>query len=216
MLRLVIRTTAILLAISAVLLIVGLFDALLGWDMFSQGMENLLYGVFSSCLVLGGTGIALSFVLGIQEIVDIMRASHAGRSLPPSPRLRHYLLRSLLGVGVLIGLLIALSGLNAGVQQHRQAVFRQLAEQQTQRFEGKIAQSLPTDSNAPRVSPELEQVLKTVERLDLVQSFILYLPDPSDAEALWYYQGGPVSEDDNKLAFERLNVCLSQSVAKKW
>ncbi|MDJ0702939.1 MAG: hypothetical protein QNJ46_06620 [Leptolyngbyaceae cyanobacterium MO_188.B28] len=204
MLRLVIRTTAILLSIGAVLVIVGLFDTFLGWDIFSQRVEDFLYGVFFSCLVLASVGIALSFVLGLLEIVEIMRASHEGRSLPP-PRVGYYAKRSLLGVSALIGLLIALSMVNAGVQQHRQAVFRQLAEQQAQRFAPKIARSLPTNLNAPEVSLELEQAINTVRRLDLIRAVLLYLPDASDKDALWYYDGWPRNEDNNQ-EFERIFV----------
>ncbi|NEO85401.1 MAG: hypothetical protein F6J87_14300 [Spirulina sp. SIO3F2] len=208
MLRLIIRTTAVLLTISAVLLIVGLFDELLGWDIFSQQLENLLYGVFFSCLVLAGSGIALSFVLGILEIVEIMRASHEGRSLPPAPQFGYYAKRGFAGATALIGLLLLLSFVNAGVQQHRQAVFRQLAEQQTQRFSAKIARALPRDLTAPTVEPELEQVMETVVRSELFWSTVLYLPDPSDADALWYYEGQtyPEPNADEPLKFERLFI----------
>ena len=207
MLRLVIRATAVLLAIAAVLSIVGLFDAYLGWDIFSQRIEALLYSVFFSCLVLAAVGIALSFVLGLLEIVEIMRASHESRTLPP-PRFGYYAKRSLLGVAALIGLLIFLSLVNAAVQQHRQSVFRQLAEQQAQRFAPKIARFLPTDLTAPTVTPELEQAMDTVRRSDLFWSVVLYLPDPADEDALWYYDGEPNygDSDPDTLQFERLFV----------
>lgn len=209
MLRLTIRTTAVLLAASAVLMIVGLFDELLSWDIFSQQVENLLYGVFFSCLVLAGAGIALSFVLGILEMVEIMRAFHEGRSLPPAPKFGYYAKRSLAGATVLIGLLLLLSFVNAGVQQHRQAVFRQLAGEQTQRFTNKFAKALPRDLQAPTVDPELEQVMETVERSGLFWEPILYLPDPSDADALWYYDGPGYqyhTSEDEPLQFKRLFV----------
>ncbi|MEM8637904.1 MAG: hypothetical protein AAGG51_03665 [Cyanobacteria bacterium P01_G01_bin.54] len=208
MLRLIIRTTAVLLIASAVLLIVGLFDEFLNWDIFSQGVENVLYGVFFSCLVLAGAGIALSFVLGILEIVEIMRAGHDGRSLPPAPRFGYYTKRSLAGATALIGLLLLLSFVNAGVQHHRQAVFRELAEQQTQRFSAKIARALPRDLSNPTVAPELAQLMQTVERSELFGDTLLYLPDPADADALWYYDGYTYREPDAEgpIPFERLFI----------
>lgn len=215
MLRLVIRTTAILLLIGAVLLIVGLFDTFLGWDIFSQGIENFLSSIFFSCLVLAGVGIALSFVLGLLEIVEIMRASHEGRILSP-PRVGYYAKRSMLGVSALIGLLIALSMVNTGIQKHRQGVFRQITEQQTQKIAPKLASALPTDLTAPKVAPELGQAFDTVKRSDLVWSTILYLPDPSDSDALWYYNGHyshDYNAKDYEPVFERLFVSKDREQA---
>ncbi|MEM6252450.1 MAG: hypothetical protein AAF821_05955 [Cyanobacteria bacterium P01_D01_bin.156] len=211
MIRLVIRTTAILLSIGAVLVIVGLFDAFLGWNIFSQSVENFLYGVFFSCLVLAGVGIALSFVLGLLEIVEIMRASHEGRVLPPPPRLGYFAKRSVLGVSALVGLLIALSLVNAGVQEHRQGVFRQLVQQQTQQLSPKIASFLPSDLAAPTASSQLQQAFETLTRSELVWSATLYLPDPSDTDALWYYNNQtrysvPDNQSENEIPFERLFV----------
>ncbi|MEM0980778.1 MAG: hypothetical protein AAGH78_10945 [Cyanobacteria bacterium P01_H01_bin.58] len=215
MLRLVIRATAILLATAAVLSIVGLFDTFLNWDIFSQNIENFLYGVFFSCLVLASVGIALSFVLGLLEIVELMRASHEGRTLP-SPRFGYYAKLSSLGVTALVGLLILLSFVNASVQQHRQSVFRQLAEQQAQRVAPKIARTLPLNLTTPTVSSELEQAVETVQRSDLIWSVILYMPDPDDADALWYYDGQPDfggSENTDTIRFERLFIAKKREKA---
>ncbi|MEL6222314.1 MAG: hypothetical protein AAFR31_06715 [Cyanobacteria bacterium J06627_8] len=215
MLRLVIRSTAILLVAGAVLLIVGLFDTFLGWDIFSQRVEEFLYGIFFSCLVLAVAGIALSFVLGILEIVEIMRATSEERSLPPLPKFSYYATRGLVGIAALIGLLVLLSLANANVQQHRQSVFRQLTEQQTQRFSSKIARSLPTSLDAPVVSDELKQVIETIQRSELIWSVILYLPDPSDDDALWFYDGrtGPIEVGGDELEFERLFIARRREEA---
>lgn len=52
MIQFVVRLTAVLLGLSSVLVIVGLFDAFLNWDIFSKRVESVLYGAFFSCITL--------------------------------------------------------------------------------------------------------------------------------------------------------------------
>lgn len=50
--------------------------------------------------------------------------------------------------------------------------------------------------------------MDTVRRSDLFWSVVLYLPDPADEDALWYYDGEPNygDSDPDTLQFERLFV----------
>ena len=44
--RIVVQMTAVLMVINSVLVIIGFFDALLGWDVFDKNVEAVLYGAF--------------------------------------------------------------------------------------------------------------------------------------------------------------------------
>jgi hypothetical protein len=66
LLSLVVRASVILLAGSAVLVVLGMFNAFLDWDIFSPEVERILYGIFGSCLALAGIGAATCVVIGIQ------------------------------------------------------------------------------------------------------------------------------------------------------
>ena len=73
LLSLTVGATVASLAAGALLVVLGIFDDYLGWDIFSPAVEKLLRGVFGSCVALGGFGAAISVVLGIQEIVKALR-----------------------------------------------------------------------------------------------------------------------------------------------
>src|SRR5262245_58255272 len=60
LLTLVVRATVILLTAGAVLVVLGVFNDFLDWDIFGPAMERLRRGVFASCLALGGFGAAIS------------------------------------------------------------------------------------------------------------------------------------------------------------
>src|SRR5262249_32603250 len=91
LLSLVVTATVLLLAGSAVLAVLGIFNGSLHWDIFSPEVEKVLYGLFGSCVALAAFGVATSFVLGIQEVVLAFRrlAERAGPEAPaavPAPQ----------------------------------------------------------------------------------------------------------------------------------
>ena len=73
LLSLTVGATVVLLAASSLLVVLGIFDDHLGWDLFSPEAEKVLYGLFFTCLALGGFGAAISIVLGVQEVVKSLR-----------------------------------------------------------------------------------------------------------------------------------------------
>src|SRR5919106_4338602 len=73
LLSLVVRATVILLACSAVLVVLSVFNEALHWDIFSPEAEKMLYALFGSLVALAGFGAAISIVLGIQEMVSSVR-----------------------------------------------------------------------------------------------------------------------------------------------
>ena len=74
MLTLVVHATALLLALAAALVVVGIFNEALDWDLFGPKLEAILTGVFGGSIALASAGVALTVVLGIQEIVRAFRA----------------------------------------------------------------------------------------------------------------------------------------------
>ena len=89
LLSLTVGATVVLLMAGAFLVVLGIFDDYLNWDIFSPQVEKFLYGVFGSCVALGGFGAAISIVLGMQEIVKALRRMiEAARPERPSPSRR--------------------------------------------------------------------------------------------------------------------------------
>ena len=52
LMSLVVSFTLILLTVGAMLVVLGIFNAALSWDIFGPRLEALLYGVFGSCMAL--------------------------------------------------------------------------------------------------------------------------------------------------------------------
>ena len=101
-LTLAVTATAFLLCAGAFLVVLGIFNETLGWDIFSPRVEAVLWGVFFSSVTLGCFGATLSAVLGIHRIAASIRALGPGMSGPESPR-RKYVAR-LLWISVLMAL----------------------------------------------------------------------------------------------------------------
>ena len=56
LMSLVVSFTLILLAIGATLVVLGLFNEALHWDIFGPRLEAFLYGLFGSCMALAAFG----------------------------------------------------------------------------------------------------------------------------------------------------------------
>jgi hypothetical protein len=209
MLRFTIRSTAALLALGAVLVIVGTFDSFLGWDIFSPALESVLRGVFFSAIALAAVGIALCFVLGIQEITDLLRASLAGEPAPARRGTSHYALRAAAGVAALTLLVGALEIVDRRVQVERRAEFKRLADREAAQLAPKLTRELPVE-NPPVPSERLALLIDTLDDTDFVGDATLYLADPTDRDVLWRYQPGWVQRPPH---FERLFVSRSSERA---
>jgi uncharacterized membrane protein YphA (DoxX/SURF4 family) len=81
LLSLMVRATVILLTAG----VLGIFNDLLNWDIFSPEVEKLLRGVFAACVALGSFGAAICVVLGIQEVVHAFRKLVAQDELREAP-----------------------------------------------------------------------------------------------------------------------------------
>lgn len=192
LMNLVVSFTLILLAIGATLVVLGLFNEALHWDIFGPRLEAFLYGLFGSCMALAAFGTAMTVIIALQESVrdfkQFVRARTNQEVVPDAPK-RTYAAR-MAAVVALLALLVALcAGINHVVLTKRCQTFKRLAEEQVGNFQAKIAEIVgalpaPPQDNVPR---DLYDVLRTVDNLEFVQTATLYVPDSSEAAAMWGY-----------------------------
>jgi energy-converting hydrogenase Eha subunit E len=197
MLTFVIRATAMLLGIGALLVVLGSFDATLGWDIFGPALESALFGLFFSSIGLATIGVALCFVFGIHELVALMRSAQLGEA-PPSVRPgAYYWSRAGVVVAGVALLVVALEMADGRIQAHRRGVFRAIAREQLSQLAPKLGAALP--AAPPASSAELDALMRTLDNLDSVDQATLFLKDANDPNALWRYaryrgQGGDAFE----------------------
>ncbi len=191
LLSLTVRITLILLVIGAILVVVGIFNSVLGWDIFGPKLEAFLYGIFGSSLALAGFGVAMTFVLGIQEIVQAFRQlqtapGSSSESEAPRSTYLHYMLYLLLALAILVA---SLALINYRIQGQRSRVFKRLASEQMEHFQPKLTGIIEPLSSPPRkkVPREIYDLINTLDQLSFVQKTTLYLPDPHDSSAMWGY-----------------------------
>ena len=192
LLSLVVSFTLILLTIGAVLVVLGIFNESLNWDIFGPKLEALLYGVFGSCMALAAFGIAMAVIISMQELVRDFKKFVQSRTnqeeTPDAPK-RTYAVR-MLGVVITMAILVALCALtNHVVLSQRCKVFKRLASEQVGNFEPKIVSLVgafpaPPQNNVPR---DLYDVVKTLDNLDFINRTTLYIPDPTEPTAMWGY-----------------------------
>lgn len=188
-LTLAVRTTVALLSVAAVLLVLGIFNAALQWDLFSPRVEAVLYGLFGSCLALAGIGVAMTFVIGVQEVVAAFRRLQVSAEPVAEASRGAYakvILSSLIG---LLALVTLCGTLNALVLRHRQQVFEQVAREQLEIFGPRLAGLVGELGGPPRarVPEALYQIIRSLDNLSFIQRSTVYLPDPDEPSALWGY-----------------------------
>ena len=194
LLSLTVGATITLLTIAGTLIVVGIFNATLNWDIFGPKVEALLYGVFGSSIALACVGVAMTIVLGTQEIVKAFRViqnqrvSNENEIIQEAPR-GMYFLYMLYVTLFLIILVVLLSFANFRVQKHRSGVFKSLVSEQMIHFQPKFSALLFPLKTPPRnnVSYDLYDMVKTLNNLSFVNKTTLYLPDPNDKSAMWGY-----------------------------
>ncbi len=192
LLNLVVSFTLILLTISAMLVVLGIFNAALRWDIFGPKLEAFLYGVFGSCMALAAFGVIMAIVISMQESVrDFKRLVHVRTNqeeLPEAPK-RMYISK-MMGIVVTLALLIGVCALaNHIVLSQRSGVFKRLATEQMGHFGPRIvghvaAFAAPPKDNVPR---DLYDVIKSIDQLDFIRRTTLYVPDPDEPAAMWGY-----------------------------
>lgn len=192
LLSLVVSFTLILLTIGAVLVVLGIFNEALNWDIFGPKLEAVLYGVFGSCMALAAFGVAMAVIISMQESVRDFKKFVQSRTnqeeVPDAPK-RIYAAR-MLGLVAGMALLVALCALiNHVVLSQRCRVFKRLAAEHVANFQPKLiglvgAFPAPPQNNVPR---DLYAVVRTLDNLDFIQRTTLYIPDPAEPAAMWGY-----------------------------
>ncbi|MFH1037787.1 MAG: hypothetical protein V1789_03845 [PVC group bacterium] len=184
----VVYSTSILLVIGAFLVVLGIFNGSLEWDIFSPRVEAVLWGIFYSSVALGSFGVALSVVLGIHQIVTSFRFLTKERHLPEPSRFR-YISFMLWLTAIMAGIVVICAFVNYRVQIHRTDVFTRLATEQMAHFGPKLARLLQPVSSPPQdhVPRKIYDLIHTLDNLSFVSRTTLYLPDPEDDSALWGY-----------------------------
>jgi hypothetical protein len=220
LLSLVVRATVILLVCSAVLVVLGIFNASLDWDIFSPAAEKILYGIFGSLVALAGFGAAISVVLGIQEMVSSVRRlvdkAHPENAptAPEAPRRRYTL--ALAGVLILLIITVGVfSTANRKVTAHRIAVFKLVAQDQMRQLGPSLATEVaaiekPCETCVP---PAMVQFFRTLRGLSFLSETTLYLADPGDDQVLWRFDSANAYSDLPKM--ERFFIAKDDDRAVK-
>jgi hypothetical protein len=210
-LSLTVRATVILLTISAFLVVLGIFDGYLDWDIFSPEVEKLLYGLFGSTLALGGFGALICFVLGIQEVVHAFRKLLA-KNEPMAPLAeasrRTYTAALATVLLLLIVTVAAFSAVNRRVEAHRLKTFKLMVQDQMAQLGPYLAQAVekvPAPCQDCE-TPEMREFFVTLDGLSFCQFATLYLPDPGNETILWRYPKGDISYSSEPEKFERFFI----------
>lgn len=211
LLSLTVAITVFLLMLGSILVVLGIFDELLKWDIFSPKVEAVLRGIFWTSLALSTFGVAMTIVLGIQEIVTSISAFGRDRGFieenaVPEAKKPTYALYLIGIIGTLAVLISSLSLLNYRVQVHRSKVFKKIASEQLQKLQARFTQQLvqlqvPPKTNIPT---NLNDLIQTVQKLSFVSQMTIYLPDSQDNTAIWSYQS--FGDYNSKKGFDRLFV----------
>lgn len=221
LLSLTVWITLLLLSIGATLVVLGIFNAALQWDIFSPQVESVLYGIFFSCVSLSAFGVAITFVLGIKKIVEAVESLERNRSLdsslvvPEARRITYvqYMLGILTAMSALIG---ALALVDYQVQVHRSRVFKRVASEQIESFRNKLVQQVtvlpkPPVSKIPKTIPDL---IESLSNLSFVENLTLYVLDSQDDSVMWRYQRYQKNEKGEPI-FQRLYVAKDYEKAIK-
>jgi hypothetical protein len=224
LLSLTVSATVVLLAFGAVLVVLGIFNEYLNWDIFSPAVEKFLYGVFFSCLALGGFGVGISVVLGLQEIVMALRrmieaaAPDKVEPVRPVPRRSYVAILATLLV-LLVGTVIVFNAVNHRIEAGRLKVFKLIARDQMRQLgphlEKEIAKvPAPCPTCAP---PSLPELIEALNGQSFCQTSLLYMADPADPAVLWRFPASPYSSPrDSGAKFERFFVAddIDRAVAQ--
>jgi hypothetical protein len=193
--------------------VLGIFDEHLGWDLFSPEFEKVLYGLFFTCLALGGFGAAISIVLGVQEVVKSLRRMIEAASPSAAEPAREVSRRGY--VAVLAALLIllattvgAFNSANRRVEDKRLATFKLIVRDQMRQLgphlEDEVAK-IPAPC-ADCGTTTLWELHRTLKELSFCDFSILFMADPTNEMVLWRYPADETREEGKPPGFERLFI----------
>lgn len=197
----VVTVTVVLLIVGSFLVVLGIFNANLDWDIFSPRVEAVLWGIFSSSMALGVFGVALTIVLGIWEIVKSFKEMIKEPQSQPvslSGGLRWILYLA----GFMALIVIFCAFINYRIQTHRRDVFTRLASEQMSHFGPKLSSLLQPITTPPRdhVPRKIYDLIHTLDQLSFISCATLYLPDPEDLSAMWGYTAWREYKDEDGFA----------------
>lgn len=192
LLNFVVSFTLVLLTIGAMLVVLGIFNEGLQWDIFGPKLQAFLYGVFGSCMALAGFGVAMTAIIAIQESVRDFKKFVQARTNQEETQdatKRTYVAKMLWVVFLMAVIVGICAAVNHVVLTQRCKVFKRLARVQATNFEKNISANVGTFSSPPtnNVPPDLYDILKTLNNLDFIDQTTLYLPDPIETATLWSY-----------------------------
>ena len=190
----VVSITLLLLQLSAVLIVLGICDAFLDWNIFPPEMEKVLYAIFGCFMVMAAMGIGATLTLSARELVFAVRQLGfcvAKESLLCEPALPFFRRWAWLG-GTVMAAAILLGGFsiaNSRSDLRQISIFKKVSAEQFSSFAPKITAELGALSAPPHnnVPPKLYEYIKALRDLTAFGEATLYLPDPVDADIMWGY-----------------------------
>lgn len=189
-LQIIVRCTLTLLFIAAFLIVLGIFNTALQWDIVGPKLEAILTAIFFSCIILSGCGVAVTLVVGIQEIAASFTALTADKRNVKEIR-SGTALSWIAAITILTVLTIgALATANHRITAHRTSVFKRLAKETAEPLIPRLAQAVNANQTRDVVSHELYAVLRAIEGLSFTRNATIYLPDPDDSLMLKSHNPG--------------------------
>jgi hypothetical protein len=192
LLNFVVSFTLILLTVSAILVVLGIFNEWLRWDIFGPKLEAFFYGVFGSCMALAGFGVAMTVIIAVQEAVKDFKRFVQVRTNQEEVRdaARHAYLMRMLCVVLVMALLVGIcAAVNQVVLTRRCKVFKRLTGEQVTNFQNRIVANVGLLSTPPtnNVSHDFYDLLKTMDNLDFIDRTTVYVPDAMETSVLWSF-----------------------------
>lgn len=218
LLSLTVWITVALLTLGAILVVLGIFNEVLKWDIFGPQIEAILYGIFWGSVALAFFGVAITFVLGIQEIVQAVSALNPSReeaAIAPQTKRITYVAYMMAILAALSAIIAVLSAVNSQIQVHRSRVFKKIATEQMQvlgnKFDAPLSKFNAKPSNT--VPKSIYDLMKTLNNLSFVENTTLYIADPQDESVLWSYQVQAWVDYKDRNQFERFFVAKESEKA---
>lgn len=207
-----------LLLLGALLVVLGIFNSLLDWDIFSPKMEKVLYGIFWSSVALAAFGVSTTVVVGIRDAVKSFQSSRGGDGTEAGDGSKAAAFGQYLKVLGVLCLLFAflvgsLSFANHGVLRHRTGVYKRLISKQMEKFGPKLASLVEGLPKPPcqDVPEKIHALISSLDNMSIVCRTTLYLPDPEDESSMWGYTSW--REYQKKEGFSRFFVAKDFEVA---
>lgn len=219
-LSLTVGITSLLIIFAALLMVLGIFDEWLKWDIFSPKTEAFLTAVFASSVALASFGFVLTFVLGTREIVNTIsniKQIFPSTSQRTSSSKKNYFLAMLLLFLILCLIVGSFHFANRIILLHRNSVFKKVAKRQMVQFEKRIFESVSHFQHPPRsnVPVEFHDLFRTIENLSYVSKATIYIQDTSDKSAMWGYRAWRWNGYKTKDGFARFFIAKDFEIAMR-